>query len=190
MEKGLKTLIAGIVLFVVGAVIVPLAFVLPVILNDSDEQQFIIPGNTEVAIGKPGRYYLWNDFLTVFNGKSYNRSDSIPDGLEIAITNEDGEVLNFVSDTSTSLSSGRSSKNSIGFIEVSAPSRLTVSVLGGSEERVFSFSESDMMKMLGRIFVGSAVSMVLALAGVGISIWGIVKLVQNNKKDDGASLRG
>ena len=184
MEKGLKTLIAGIVLFVVGAFVVPIAFLLPLILNNSDERQFIIPGITEVEILESGRYYLWNDFQTVFDGKSYNRSESIPDGLEIAITNEDGKDLQFTSDTSMSSSSGSSSKNTIGYVEVSNPSRLTVSVSGGSDERVFSFSESGIMKMLGLIFGGFGLSMLLALAGVGISIWGTIKLVMNNRKGE------
>ena len=184
MEKGLKTLIAGIVLFVVGAFVVPIAFLLPLILNNSDERQFIIPGITEVEILESGRYYLWNDFQTVFDGKSYNRSESIPDGLEIAITNEDGKDLQFTSDTSMSSSSGSSSKNTIGYVEVSNPSRLTVSVSGGSDERVFSFSESGIIKMLGLIFGGFGLSMLLALAGVGISIWGTIKLVMNNRKGE------
>ena len=175
---------AGIVLFVVGAFVVPIAFLFPLILNNSDERQFIIPGTTKVEIQKPGRYYLWNDFQTVFDGKSYNRSKSIPDGLEIAIMNEEGKDLQFTSETSISSSSGSSSKNSIGFVEVSNPSSLTVSVSGGSDERVFSFSESGILKLLGLIFGGFGLSILLALAGVGISILGIIKLVMNNKKGE------
>ncbi|GHB92575.1 hypothetical protein [Cerasicoccus arenae] len=184
MKKGLKTLIVGILLFAVGTFVVPIAFILPIILDGADERQFIIPGTTEVEISEPGRYYLWNDFQTVYSGKSYSRSNSIPDGLEITITKQDGEGLAFSSDTSISSSSGSSSKNSIGYVEVSSPCKLTVSVLGNSDKRVFSFSQSGLMKMFGLIFGGFGLSMLLAISGAGISIWGIVKLVKNDKKSE------
>jgi hypothetical protein len=184
MKKGLKTLIVGILLFTVGAFVVPIAFVLPLIMDDSDERQFIIPGATKVEITEPGRYYLWNDFQTIHEGKSYNRSEGIPDGLEIAVTDQNGQGLDFKSDTSISSSSGSSSKNSIGYVEVTNPGRLVVSVSGNSDERVFSFSQSGIMKVLGLIFGGFGLSLLLAIAGVGFSIWGIIKLVQNNKKSE------
>ncbi len=184
MKKGLKTLIAGVLLFLIGAFVVPIAFILPVILDDSHERQFIIPGSTEVEIAEPGRYYLWNDFQTVYDGKSYNRSKSIPDGLEITVKDESGRSLAFSSDTSISSSSGSSSKNSIGYIDVEKPSKLSVSVQGGSEQRIFSFSQSGIMKILGLIFGGFGLSMLMALAGIGVSIWGIVKLVKNKKKGE------
>lgn len=106
MKKGLKTLIAGILLFLIGSFVVPLAIIMPVILGDSNEHQFIIPGSTAVEIVEPGRYYLWNDFQTVHDGKSYNRSESIPDGLEINVKNEIGSSLLFSSDTSISSRTG------------------------------------------------------------------------------------
>ncbi|MDD5262205.1 MAG: hypothetical protein PHD76_10200 [Methylacidiphilales bacterium] len=166
MKKGLKTLIAGILLFVIGAFVVPIAMILPLILDGSKETQFMIPGSAEVDIEKPGRYYLWNDYQTVFEGKSYNRSEGIPDGLEISIKSANGEKLKFVSDTSISSSSGSSSKHSIGYIQAGNPGKLTVAVSGTAEPRVFSFSESGIMKMLGLIFAGSAISILVALTGI------------------------
>lgn len=178
MKKGLKTLIAGVLLFAVGAIVVPLTIVLPFLLSDSDKNQFLVPGDLEVEVTEPGRYYLWNDHQTVFAGESYNRSESIPDGAKIRVSTAGGADLTFTASTSTTVSSGESSKRSIGYVEVTAPETLTVSVSGDFQERVFSFSKSIILKMFGLIFVGVGVSMLLTVCGVGLAIWGIVKLAR------------
>jgi hypothetical protein len=157
--------------------------VLPLVLGDKNKEQFMIPGITQVSVEEAGRYYLWNDYQTVFKGKSYSRSEAIPDGIEITIRNEEtGEPFNFVSDSSISSSSGTSSKNTIGYIEVQTPGSVRIEILGGNEARIFSFSRSILLAILGLILGGFGLSMTLGLSGVGLSIWGIVKLVRSNRK--------
>ncbi len=185
MKKGLKTLIAGILLFFVGPIIVPIVFILPILLDamqgNFKERQFIIPGELEIEIAEPGRYYLWNDYKTVFEGKSYNRSESIPDGLEIKVADQDGRNLALIGHSSISSSTGHASKNSIGYVEVSSPCKLTVTVSGSSDDRVFSFSQSGITKIVGLVFAGFGFSMLFAAAGLGLSIWGIVKMTKEKK---------
>ena len=185
MKTGIKTIIAGVTLFVLGAVVVPLAIVLPIVLGEKNKEQFVIPGSTHVAVEEAGRYYLWNDYQTVFKGKSYIRSEAIPDGLEITIKNEKtGEPYNFVSDSSISSSSGTSSKKAIGYIEVLTPGTVCIEILGGDEERIFSFSRSILLAMFGLILGGFGLSMILGLSGVALLIWGIVKLVRSNRESE------
>jgi hypothetical protein len=186
MKPGLKTLITGITLFILGGFVIPFLIILPLFLNESANSQFLIPGSKEVTVEEPGRYYLWNDFQTVHDGKSFSRSESIPDGLEIAVTDDTGNTLTFTSDTSTSSSSGSSSKNSIGYVEVSNPGKLSVSVSGDSEERVFSFSRSIFPKMFLTILGGGIASLLMAFIGFGIGIWGVIKLVRNRRGEGGA----
>ena len=185
MTVGIKTIVTGVTFFVLGAVVVPLAIVLSLVIGDKNEEQFMIPGSTQVVVEEAGRYYLWNDYQTVFKGKSYSRSEAIPDGIEIKIKNrETGELFSFVSDTSTSSSSGSSSKNSIGYIEVPTPGSVHIEVLGGNEERVFSFSRSGLLALFGLILGGFGLSMTLGLSGAGLTIWGVVKIVRSNKKSE------
>lgn len=184
LKSGIKTIITGAVIFTVGAFIVPLLFILPVILGHKHEAQFKAPGGIEVAAEKPGRYYLWNDFQTVYEGKSYDRSESIPDGLEIRIRDAEGHRLQFVSDASISASSGSSAKKSIGYVEVEHPGKVTVQVTGGSEERIFSFSQPELLRIIGLILGGFGLSVIVAVAGLGLIIWGIVKLVRANRKGE------
>ncbi|MEM7791760.1 MAG: hypothetical protein AAF546_10190 [Verrucomicrobiota bacterium] len=183
MKSGLKTLITGIALFILGGFVVPFSLILPLFLNESSSEQFVIPGSHQVIVEKPGRYYLWNDFQTVYDGKSFSRSEHIPDGLVFIVTDDAGKTLPFNSNTSTSSSSGSSSKKSIGYVEVSAPGKLTVSVTGDTEERVFSFSQSIFPKLFLAIMGGGMISMLVAFIGFGIGVWGVVKLVRNKSGD-------
>lgn len=182
MKPGIKTIIAGGVTFLLGAIVVPLLFVLPLFFEHHDDAQFKVPGSTEVVLKEPGRYYLWNDFRTIYNGKSYDRSETIPDGLDIHIRDADGHQLEFVSDASTSMSSSSSSaKKSIGYVEVEHPGKVTIQVSGGNEERIFSFSQSGLLKMFGLILGAVGLSLITALAGLALIVWGIVKLTRSKR---------
>jgi hypothetical protein len=187
MKLGLKTLIIGIALFILGGFVIPFLLILPLFLNESANTQFLIPGSKEVTVEKPGRYYLWNDFQTVYEGKSFSRSENIPDGLEVAVTDDTGRTLAFTSDTSTSSSSARSSKRSIGYVEVSNPGKLTVSVSGDSEARVFSFSQSIFPKIFLAILGGGTASLLMAFIGFSIGIWGLIKLVRSKTGEQDAA---
>lgn len=174
-------------LFILGALVIPVLmvpFVLPLLFGASNAVQFKIPGTIQATVEKPGRYYVWNDFRTVYEGKSYDRSEGIPDGVEIRVHNSKGELLKFVSNTSISSSAGSSSKNSIGYVEVESPGKVGIEVSGGNEERIFSFGESGLLKMFGLIIGGFGLSMLVGISGFGIIIWGIVKLVRGNKKGE------
>jgi len=113
MKTGIKTIVAGFSLFVIVVLIILLAITLSHV--DSTEKQFKVPGKTQVVIEKPGRYYLRNDYQTLFEGKNYDRAQIIPDGIEIRITNaETGKLFGFVSDTSiSSTSSGGRDRKSV-----------------------------------------------------------------------------
>ena len=181
MKKGIKLIILGIGIFILGAIVVPTAIVLSVVFADTHVEKFLVPGTTRDQIEQPGLYYLWNNYETVFKGTTYNRSESIPDGFKIRIKNTDTcERLDFVSYTSMSSSTGNSSKNTIGYVEVKKPCTLQIEVTGGTEQQVFSFSQSDFLKIMGLFLGGFVVTMVLALTGIGIVVWGIVRLVRAN----------
>jgi len=183
MKAGVKTIITGIILFVLGAFVVPLAVILSLIFDDSNEVQFKIPATTQVTVEEPGRYYLWNEYQTVFKGISYNRSKNIPDGIEIKIRNKKtDELYEFVSDTSISSSSRGSSRKSIGYIEVHDVGSIDIEIAGGNEEIIFSFSQFGLWAILGLIFGGIGLSMITCLSGFGLAIWGIIKVSKSNKK--------
>ena len=182
MKSGIKTIIAGISLFILGAVVVPLAVVLPLILGDSNEEQFKVPGNTQIVIEEPGRYYLWNNYKTVLQGKTYNSSESTPDGIQIKIRNgETGELFDFVGDSSMALSTLRNMKTSIGYIEAQEGGSLHIDVEGGNEERVFSLSKFSMRVMFGLIFGVLGLSLIICCSGFGVLAWGILRAAKSKQ---------
>ena len=185
MKPGVLTLITGIVCFAVGAIAIPLIIILPLVFENSNDLQFKVPGTIEVPVGKPGRYYLWNNYQTIYKGTSYNRPQGIPDGMEIRIRNENGKLLEFVSDTSMSSTCGASASNSVGYVKVDGPGKLKIEITGGNEDRIFSFARSRLLTMIVRIAGGLLLSMVIGFGGLGMIIWGIVKLVRANKKSEG-----
>ncbi len=178
-------MIAGGVIFMFGAIVVPVLIILTAILGKSNAVQFKVPGTCETSVGKPGRYYLWNDFQTVFNGKSYHRSKTLPDGMEFKIHTADGALLPFVSDTSITSSVNGSSKDSIGYVEIQSPGRVKIEVTGGEEERIFSFAPSDLFNILGLLAGGVGLSALVALSGLGLGLWGIIKFVNSRQKVPG-----
>lgn len=181
MNKGITLLIAGSVIFMLGAFVLPIAFILPAVLNGTDAKPFLIPGQVEVEMKEAGRYYLWNDHQTFFEGKSYSKAPQVPYGIEIAIRNANGDSVAFRTDTSISTTSGSNQSSSIGYVELEGPEWLTISVTGDTEPQVFSFSRTSMMKVFGTMFGGIGISILVAIVGVGILIWGIIKLATSGK---------
>lgn len=123
-------------------------------------------------------YYLWNDFQTFFEGTQYSKSETLPDGLEISIKNEAGDTLYFQTDTNITFTNGNISRNSIAHLEFDQPETIILSVGGDYEPRVFSFGEAFIGKFFSRIFGAVALASVLSATGIGITIWGIVKLLK------------
>lgn len=181
MKTGLGKLIAGVVLALVGLV-VPGLVVVDFFLKRPLSWQFRIPGSQVVRVEEPGRYHLWDDFETVFEGRSYQKVEGLPDGAEIAIRSVDGRVLPFVGDLSTHFSGKSGSKRSIGYVELSEPCELRVLVSGDFEERVVSFSKWEFRQMMTRILGSGVVAFVLVLVGWGAILWGGSQLARSGGK--------
>ena len=174
----MKKIVFGIAVFVLGAIVIPMAMIIGTVLNQPAAKQFKVPGTAQVSIEEPGRYYLWNDFQTVYEGKSYELSERLPGGVEITIRDVDtGEEFDFVSSLTTSSSAPSSSKNSIGYIEVHNDTEISIEVAGLDDERVLSFSKSFVSKLVVMVIAGGLLSTVSALSGIVFTICGIVSLI-------------
>lgn len=177
MKPGIGALISGVLLFV-AAFIVPAFFVLPIIFGKSDEVQFKAPGKIEFTAREAARYYLWNDYRTVYQGKSYDRPKNIPDGVHITVRDASGD-LRFVSDGSTSVSGGGNDAVSIGYVDVEKAGKLTIEVSGDEDDLILSFGESRLKTIIGYVIAGLATAMLVGLVGLALMITGIIKLVRS-----------
>ena len=194
MKKHTKQIVSGVVLFILGAMVIPGVFciiALEYTFTKKPLARFTIPGQAMVSIVKPGRYYVWNDVHTTFEGKSYPAAGEFPEDLEITLLeNQDGDLIEFIPDRSITTAMGDSLQNSIGYFEINEPESYTLSVTGTTEPLVCSFGTSifDLKNVL--IFLGTfAVTMLTGLAGFLLVVIGIVNLVKSKKKplDAGSS---
>lgn len=162
-------------------VFVPAAVFLPILINgDPSEKTFKVPGIMQVSVDEPGRYYLWNAHQIVFEGKSYNCSESIPGGMEIKISNEEtGEQFDLVSYSTMTSTRGSELKNSIGYFEVNSAGSLLIEVTGGNEQRVFSFSKSP-FGMIKLFIIVILLAAIIGLVGLGFILLGVVKLIKSS----------
>lgn len=183
MNHGVKRTIAGGCLMLAAVLATPFvttAVLISYAMNLPDVPQFKVPGETQVSVEEPGRYYVWNDYETIFEGRTYNKWDCLPDEMTVRIRNADtGETLEFTGDTSTTSSTGGTSRNSIGYVEIEEPCALNIQVTGPVEERVFSFSRVRVWQVLKPVFASLAVAAVVGVLGLAIALWGIVRLVQS-----------
>lgn len=187
MKKSTKKIITGIILWLLGGVILPFVIFVPVVLFILTEKpllQFIIPAEIEVAIEKPGEYYVWNDHHTTFEGKTYANSEEVPGNLEISLIEKESEnSIPFQSDRSISSQGGSAKKGSVGRFQVDKPGNYVLEISGQpSLPHVFSFGKSFLtFKTLVIIFVSGLSSMIMGVVGFVFMVVGIIQLCKEKK---------
>ena len=182
MKAGVKQIIAGVVVFGIGAICVPFVIVLTLVRDSVDLLEFEVPGAAIAFVDTPGRYYLWHDYQTVYDGRTYHSPIELPDGLMIEITQQGGMPLDFVSDPHSSFSTIGRARQSIGYVELSKAGQVTIDVTGGAESRIFSFSPFSFGRFVGLIVKGFLLAGLAAISSLGLIIWGIVKLANAPRK--------
>lgn len=182
MKPGLIQIIAGVILLSIGAICVPLMIVLTLVRDSVDLVEFEVPGSAIAFIETPGRYYLWHDYQTMYDGRPYNTPAELPNGLTIEITGKGGTQLDFVSATNTSFTSNGRARQSIGYVDLSDAGQVTINVSGESEPRIFSFSPFSLGRFASLVVKGILIVAAAALSAMGLIIWGIVKLANAPRK--------
>ena len=189
MKKWSKQLVLGGILFVLGGMVIP--SVLGVIIfmhayNSKPLTQFAIPGHATVSVKEAGRYYLWNDYQTIFEGKTYSCSEDFPGGIEISLfENNTGIVVDFIPDQSISSSCGKACKNSIGYFDVDEPANYVLTVDGNTETRICSLDKAFFTLKKVLIFLTCFVfEMSIGITGFVFIVLGVINLCKSRKKDE------
>ena len=189
--KKLKTLlISGIILFVGGIIAYTLLMIflfLPLwtFLICNEDIQFLIPGTIEIEIEDEGRYYLWNDYQTVYEGKTYSKTEEVPDNLIISLKTKDGALhYDIIGKNSITTSSDSTSRKSIGYFDITVPGDYILEVKGESEPRVFSFRQLnyDTVVFAMRMGIGGSVCLLIIFAGFALGVVAIVKMVKAKRR--------
>lgn len=189
--KKLKTLlISGIILFGGGIIAYTLLMIylyLPLLtfLIFNDDIQFLIPGTVEIEIEDEGRYFLWNDYKTVYEGKTYSMPEEVPDNLIISMKTKDGALhYDIIGKTSISSSSFPTSKKSIGYFDITVPGDYILEVKGESKPRVFSFRQFnyDTVEFAMVLGIGGTACLLIIFAGFALGVVAIVKMVKAKRR--------
>jgi hypothetical protein len=160
-----------------------LGIVLTLLRDSTDLVEFQVPGTAMAFIETPGRYFLWHDYQTVYDGRTYNHAIELPDSLEIEIKGKGGVLLDFMSASNSSFTSNGRARRSIGYVEVADAGQVTLNVIGEAEPRVFSFSPFSLGRFAGLILKGMLLAGASALLSLGLIIWGIVNLANAPRQE-------
>jgi hypothetical protein len=183
MKKGVKKLIGGGLLLMVGLVI-PFACFIPMFFQEKGSA-LQAPGSLEISIKTPGKYVLWNNYSTVFEGRSYSFRKELPNGLSFSLNEKSsGSQVPFQSGPGMLFTSGSEGKASVGSFEVAKAGRYLLTVTGNPEKRIFSF-ERSLLGKAGSFFLFLVLGILLSFAaGAGALVFivlGIVDLVRENR---------
>lgn len=174
----MKKIVAGLVLLVLGF-LVPFVLVISLVFLDRDDTSFPGPGTQEFVVEKPAKYYLWNNFYGVHEGKVFSLSEEIPSGTTFVLNKAGSqESVPFESDSSISTSWGDSKKKSIGFFDLTQPGSYVLTISGLNEERLFSWGPSlfgNILAFMAGMFVSILLAISLIIGGIVLIILGIVE---------------
>lgn len=169
----MRITIAGISLIVAGVAI--FAFTLARLINGAAlDQQFKVPGTLSAEIHSPGRYYVWDNHWTMFNGERYQYPADCPENAQIIVREETDVELPFVPDTSQNWSIGNHEKTSIGYVDLTASTTLRLEVDSVGRDRIFTVSSRTMKQELWASLGGLGVGLFAVVVGIPIALLGLL----------------
>jgi hypothetical protein len=143
--------------------------------NKTPSTQFLTPGTKEIEIVKPGKYYLWFDYQTIYKGQSFNSSEEIPNGLKFRLVElSSRNTIEMTSDFSCKVSSNDCQSKSVGRFQIESPGKYLISVDGDSPERIFSFSGDTIGILLKTMIRGALIVTIGVGAGLVACVFGLI----------------
>ncbi len=164
------------VAFVIAGVAAAVALVLQFIAVIDQGQQFLAPGKRAFNVERPGKYLVWNDYRTVFQGRTYDVPERLPEGLHIVVTEAaSGKPLEVSSSRGASSKTAEADRVSIASFEAPVPGRYEVVVEGAFEPRVFSVGPNIIAPLF--MTIGGAIGAVFLglTAAVALCVWTYVR---------------
>jgi hypothetical protein len=140
-----------------------------------DAFQFKAPGSREFAISRPGKYVLWHETETVFDGQTYSSSGNLPPGLRVELLDLDTQTnIPLTPDQSTTMSSGATSRRSFGDFDNLTPGRYRITVSGQFPDQIFYFRES-LTRRFGIVLKAMRLTALIWLAALGVAMFIFVR---------------
>ena len=169
----MRIAIAGIGLVILGTAI--FAFTMArLVTGTALDPQTKVPGKVVAEIDTPGRYYLWDNHWTTFDGERVQHAADFPETAKILAHDASGAQLEFVQDASQNWSIGNNGKTSIGYIDIASPTTIHFDIEDIGRERIVTVSDATMKQELWSRLGGLGIGLIMGLVGVPIGLFGLL----------------
>lgn len=159
-----------------GGVFAAAGMVARLVVTWEEGIQFVAPGRHAVTL-KPGNHVVWNDHLTVFEGRSYRSSKQLPDGVQFTVTGSGGAVT-LRRASGASYKGLNTERVAVMQFDIAQPGRYEIAVQGDFPPRVFSVGPDHIGAVLWTVFGAIAALFVSWGAGIAIASWAFIRREQ------------
>jgi uncharacterized membrane protein len=161
----------------VGGIFAAAGMVAWLVLTWEDGVQFLAPGRQALML-EAGNHVVWNDHVTVFEGRSYRSSRELPGGLHVTVTDSGGAAVALRGTSGMSYKGSSTERVAIMQFDVARPGRYQIAVRGDSPPRVFSVGPDHVGAVLWTVLGAFAALFVGWGAGIGIAAWAFLRREQ------------
>jgi hypothetical protein len=139
----------------------------------------LVPDDSAFTITKTGRYTLWSQVESSFQGKLMTFPTGLPPGVTIAVTKQDGSIVSLESQwPTTHKETGGAFQVAIGTITFDSPGPYHITTQGLQEKRALYLDQSDMRYFFLKVLLALFIPAVF----VGCLIWGILIFFRRRHK--------
>jgi len=136
--------------------------------------RFLAPGVGAVEIRAPGRYVVWHEHRTVYEGRSFDLPPRLPHGVRLAVSAPDGVELR-TEPTSMTERWGSVERAAIVAFDAPAPGRYVVAVRGDAQPFVLAVSDEFLWPMLKAIAAAIAAAVIGIGAGLALLLTALIR---------------
>jgi len=161
---------------VLGGVLAAAGMAARLVANWEEGTQFLVPGRAVLDLGA-GNHVVWNDHVTVFEGRSYQSSRTLPGGVRVTVTGSGGGIA-LRSASGATYKGSNTERVAVMQFDIAQPGRYEVAVQGDFQPRVFSVGPDHVSAVLWTVFGAIAVLFLGMGAGIGVAAWAFIRREQ------------
>ena len=147
------------------------------VLTWEEGTQFLAPGRQALTLN-PGEHVVWNDHVTVFEGRSYRSSKSLPDGVQVTVTGSGGASVVLRRASGATYKGFNTERVAVMKFDIARPGRYEIAIQGDFQPRVFSVGPDHTGALLWTIFGAIALLFLGFGAGIGVAAWAFIRREQ------------
>lgn len=160
-----------------GGVLAAAGLVAWLVLTWEEGTQILAPGRQSLTLD-PGEHVVWNDHVTVLEGRSYRSSKDLPDGVQVTITDSGGAGIALRRASGATYKGLSTERVSVMKFDIARPGRYEIAVRGDFHPRVFSVGPDHVGAVLWTVFGAIAVLFLGLGTGIGIAAWAFIQREQ------------